>query len=119
MSSSLLPETTTPKRGISFGIALAALFILFLLVVSGFAALWYYVHSGRIEWGRRLAQAEAEKARIELVSKEASQKEALILAKTRQEATLSQMQAATKALVRLLSEATKLQSDAEMGRASC
>ena len=112
MSAPLLPETTHQKRGIPFGIALAALLILFLLVVSGFAALWYYVHSGRIEWGRRLAQAEAEKARVELASKEAAQRGALVLAKTRQEATLSQVHVATNALARLLSEATKLQSDA-------
>jgi hypothetical protein len=92
--------------------ALLVLLVLLLLVVSGFAALWYYVRSDKIQTERRIAHAEAEKVRVELASKEAAQKAALALSKTRQEAALSQLRAATNALMRLLSEATRLESDA-------
>src|ERR1035441_9124527 len=61
---------------------------------------------------RLLDKEAADRTTREIADKEASQKTALVVAKTHQEELLTQARSATNVLTRLLADTTKLQNDA-------
>ena len=94
------------------GVAVVVLFILVVIAALAFGGLWHYARSEKLKEHRLREKAEADKTRIEIADKEASQKTALVVAKTHQEELLTQARSATNVLTRLLADTTKLQNDA-------
>ena len=119
-----LPLPKQPhKGGVPMWIALVVLGILLLLLVAGIGGTYFYVSSDQRKLRDALNRAEAETARAKLATDQVAQKTGLTLAKTHQEAMLTQARAATNLLMRLLAEERQLRSDAaslqtnEAGRA--
>ena len=60
------------------GVAVVVLFILVVIVAVAFGGLWHYASSEKLKEHRLREKAEADKTRIEIADKEASQKVGLV-----------------------------------------